>query len=550
MNSLEDYTHITNDLATSLPSWSFLNVFKRKGLQAICGLIHKKIKVDEKETQVVYKISAYPDRVNEHEEFICSQTNKMRTFSPHFVYSYGSTTLPIVNRFIDENTKHNCHCENCINKQTKECTLFTKESDKTKYKPRHVLFLEYVSNIHLKHVLRSKDEQLIASQLILSLAAIQQGIDTLQFCHYDLHIDNVLLKECDPHSYFAYRFKNGETLLCPTRGYYPVFIDFGTSYTYYYPQEEYKNQSRVSIINSHLGLQPTLFDSLADTHQLIISALYECQFDSNKYYSIANHIMHQFRHIPMYRESGWKKCPFDVFKKIEEKIDDYEPNLEEECPLWKYKRSQLIDSISLGISLPFKPLGQEVYKKLKETYNCQSKKTETMLDEAFAYSFKIICTQLTNIQRSLQLEESDKGCKTKKEELYYIIREIIECKTLEECKELKTKYKMGKKCNLALVYQTLKDCTQLLSHFYYYEFKQNEETLHSIYSKLTYRTSIDIANYLFQHSPCRPTKKGIVDVYCFDIQTMTTKVKKIDTTTYKPGKKWRDSICNTLFTPT
>ena len=543
MNSIEEINHITYDIKQNLNTWEFVNVFKRKGLQAICGLLTKKIKTNAS-TQVVYKLSAHPDRVNEHEDFICSQTNKMRSFSPHFVCSYGSTVLPISNEFIEENIKHACHCENCKKKTEKKHTLFTQKGET---RIRHVLFLEYVSNIHLKHALRTKDDQLISSQLILCLAAIQQGLDTLQFCHYDLHIDNVLLKECDPHSYFAYRFKNGQTLLCPTRGYYPVFIDFGTSHTYFYPHKEYKNKARVSIINSHLGLQPTLCDQFADIHQLIISALYECQFDSNHYYSVANHIMHYFRHIPMYRESGWKKCPFDVFKVIEKKIDEYEPTLETECSVWKYKRSQLIDSISLAITLPYEPLDSSSQQQLKERYQIVSKQKGTLLDELFVASFKIICTQLTNIQRSLQLSETDKGCKTKKDDLYYILREIVECKSVEDCKQIKLNYKMGKKCNVPLLYQSIIDCASILSHFYHHEFKQNEETLQSMYANVPFKSSIDIAQYLLQHVPCRPTKKGLVDVYCFDIQTMTTKLNRIDTTTYRPGKQWRERICSELF---
>lgn len=544
MNSLEEINHITTDLHTNINMWKFINVFKRKGLQAICGLLQKKIKLqhseEEKEVQVVYKLSAHPDRVNEHEDFICSQTNKMRAFSPHFVVSYGSTTLPISNHFIDDHTKHTCKCEDCKKRESGHHTIFTKDKDT---KDRHILFLEYVSNVHLKHALRTKDDKLITSQLVLCLAAIQQGVDTLQFCHYDLHIDNVLLKECDPHSYFAYRFKNGETILCPTRGYYPVFIDFGTSYTYFYPHPDYHNKSRVSIINSHLGLQPTIYDKFADIHQLIVSALYECQFDSKIYYSITNQIMHHFRHIPIYRESGWKKCPFDVFKEIEHKIDEYEPTLEVDCPIWKHKRSQCIDTLSLAISLPYTELDSSTQKTMKDRYKPKSKE----LDELFALAFKTFCTQITNIQRSLQLSETDKGCKTKKEELFYILREIVECKNVEECKQLKQKYKMGKKCNLELLYVAVQDCSLLLSHFYYNEFKKNEDILQTMYSKLLFKTGIDVANYLLQHAPIRPTKQGMVDVYCFDIQTMSTKVYKLDTTTYKPGKKWRDTVCTQLF---
>ncbi len=250
-----------------------------------------------------------------------------------------------------------------------------------------------------------------------------------------------------------------------------------------------------------------------------------------------------------------KKCPLDVFVYIENKIDEYEPTLEDECPIWSEKRSQLIDILSLGITLPFKQIEDDNdIQKLKIKYNCQTKQKQSIIDEAFTSSFKQVCLQITNIQRSLQLI-SDKSstikaeCKQEKDsrEIYYILREIIECETENNAKELKLKYKMGKKCNITLLYQSLQDFCKLLSHLYEVEFSKNKEVLEAMYSKLYFQSSTQIANYLLQHVPIRPTTRGIVDVHCFDIQTMTTKVLTIDTTTYKPGKKWREETCQLLF---
>jgi len=559
MQQTTNIQFITNDLKHNLQEWNVTSVFKRKGIQAICGCIEKKIKgTDENPTRVVYKLSAYPDRTNEHEEFICSQTNQLRCVSPHFVASYGSANLPITNTFIEENSKYVCKCENCSKLEASNHTIFTRESDQTKYKHRHVLFLEYISHIHLKHALRTGNKQLSMSQIILSLAAIQQGIDAIQFCHYDLHIDNILVKECDPHSYFAYRFKNGETVLCPTRGYYPVFIDFGTSYTYFYTQPEYNNQCRVSTINSHYGLQPTLFDRLADVHQLIISGLYECQLDSDTYYALTTHVMHHFRTLPLYRTSGWKKCSFDVFTLLTERIAEYEPSLEDDYPIWGNKPSQLIDVLALGIRLPFTQITNgECIKQFKQKYKCHSKEKEEIIQEALASSFKEICIQTTNIQRSLQLgpeekqnnngNNTNKGCKQDKYEIYYILREIVEATSEQKAKDIKGIYKMGKKCNTVLLYHSIKDFCKLLSHFYEIEFTKNKEIVETMYKDIYFTGITHIINYFLQHIPIRPSMKGIVDVHCYDMQTMTTKVCKLDTTTYRPGRQWRNQVCDTLF---
>jgi hypothetical protein len=559
-----NFEQVSNDIRQNFDSWEFNNVFERKGIAAVCGTLKRKI--DTNYPEIVYKISAYHDRVCEHEEMILSKINELKQYTPHFVGLYDSKVIPITNKFIDDNAKYICKCENCKSDKNKneKHTLFTTTQNTKDSRERLVLFLEYVSNIHLKHALRANDNQLSACQLIMSLAAVHQGIEHANLCHYDLHIDNILLKECELDSYFAYRFKNGKMLLTPTRGYYPVIIDFGTSHIADYINPTKKNKCRTSIVNSYNGLQPVLFDKLIDSHQLIISSMFELEKVSEMYRYISTKFMEHFSNIIIFREQGWKKMPFDIFNLITDKIIEYEPSIEDDYPIMTTKQSELIDLLTLSIALPFKPLSSDEKQSLYQKYIVNNpqlnkvKREEDKISNLLAITFKDICIQITNIQRSLNLitttattiktEQTDNNiiCSLQSDEIYYIIREIVEADR-SQLDEIRLKYKMGKKCNLVKLWNTIQDNSVLLSHFYYQYFLTNKEIIDEWYSSISFQDSIDIAYFLESLVPIKPLSEKIVNVHCFDSMTQSKTVKQIDTSTYQPGNKWRQTILNQLF---
>ena len=469
--------------------------------------------------------------------------------------------MNIANKFIDDNGKNSCKCENCKSEEKEKelikdknpITLFSTSQASTnintlKCKERKVLFMEYVSNIHLKHAMRTNNDQLSATQLIMCLAAIQQGIDYNGLCHYDLHIDNILLKECDPNCYYAYRFKDGNTILTPTLGYYPVFIDFGTSYIHSYVQPDNKYNCKTSVINSQNGLQSTVFDKFIDAHQLIISSMFELEKISDRFHYLSTEFMKHFHQIKIYRETGWKSLPFDIFNLLLNKIEEYDPSIEDEYPIMQTQQSDLIELLSLSIQLPFKPASDDDVKGMCKKYNLKYKSNSDSTDQCVGYLIKNICIHITKIQRSLNLIKDDKEeCNLNDDEIYYIIREIIETKNPEELETIRTKYKMGKKCELKKCWNYIQDLSIFLSSLYYQYFRTHEEIINDMYKSLPYKEVYDIAYYLQKHVPVRPIEYGTVDVYCFDSITKTQTVKKLDTSDYKPGSEWIKTKCKSLF---
>ena len=541
---------IQKDLQDNFDDWSFNTVFKRKGVQAICGLMNKKSKSDM--PPIVYKVGAFPERSLEHEEVIMNACNNLRSFSPHFVYLYHSKIINVCNKFIEHNVKHTCSCENCKNdrlKNNNKFNILSSSQNIKDYKERKILFMEYVSNIHLKHALRANDDYLATCLLVMCMAAIHQGIESKGLCHYDLHIDNILIKECDPHSYFAYRFKNGKTILTPTRGYYPIFIDFGTGYTHSYIKSENNYNCKTSVINTHNGLQPTVFDKFVDAHQLITSSLYELESISDRYYNISTLFYKEFISVPIFHETGWKRLPFDIYTIFLNKIEDYDPKIETDYPIWNDQQSEFIEILSLSITLPFKTIADSELINCCKKYNIQYdfKNTTKSFDQLFGYLFKNICIQVTNIQRSLNLIKNEENCITNEDEIYYIIREIIESKTEQEAANIHSKYKMGKKCDTKKCWKLIKDLAPLLSSFYTQYFKTHESVIQDMYKNVPFEDSVDIAYFLQKNTFCNPTYLGEVDVYCFDSITQTSTVKKLNTQLLHPTLSSLQQNANLLF---
>lgn len=561
---MQIFSDISNSLKTNFKDWSFQNVFNRKGVQAICGTLTNSTEFSNSypfnttTNTIVYKVGAHPDKVNEHEADIMYEMNSLKEYSPHFTYIFHSDNLVINDNFINTNFKDS-------KLHSTGSTLFSLSNNSFENRERFVLFMEYISNTHLKHALRTNDETLSSCLIVMCLAAIQQGIDHCNFNHYDLHIDNILVKECEQNSFFAYRFKDNTPILTPTKGFYPVFIDYGTSYTQNY--NTIGNMCKTSVINAHHGLQPTLFDELVDVHQMLFNSVYEAEKESEKYDHIATHLMHIFKYVKMTREMGWKILPFDIFDCILNKICDYKPNIEDDYQIMHEKQSEIIDLLTLSIELPFKLINSETLKNIEQYYpaklknksknknkssseeNILSEHNQKKCEHLLAESFDLWCKLITDVQKSLIKNKYIKFSHTKDDNdnqnqpLYYIIRDIV---TNSSIPTYITKYKDYEKWNIPKIKTVTSHISNLLSHFYYQYFNTHETVIKEMYSNLKYRKVVDFANFIQQHAPVRPiSNDGII--YVFDSVTKTQKKITRDMSDYEPGKKWRTKVLNEIF---
>jgi hypothetical protein len=561
---MQIFNNISDSLKNNFKDWSFQNVFDRKGVQAVCGTLTNSnnfinsYPFNTTTNTIVYKVGAHPERINEHEADVMYETNSLKEYSPHFTYLFHSANLVINDNFIYTNFKDSKN-------SSTGTTLFSVSNNSVENKERFVLFMEYISNIHLKHVLRLNDDTLSSCLIVMCLAAIQQGIDHCKFNHYDLHIDNILIKECEQNSFFAYRFKDNTTILTPTKGFYPVFIDYGTSYTQNY--NSIGNKCKTSVINAYHGLQPTVFDELIDVHQMLFNSVYESEKESVRYDHISTHLMHIFKYVKMTREMGWKILPFDIFDCILNKICEYKPNIEDDYQIMNEKQSEIIDLLTLSIELPFKLIDSETLKNIEQFYPDKSKnknKTkkiinndENILSEhnqkkceyLLSESFEMWCKLITDVQKSLIKNKYIKYMHPKDEndnpnrDLYYIIRDII---TNTDIPSYIANYKDNEKWNIQKIKTVTSHISNLLSHFYYQYFNTHETVIKEMYSKMKFKKIADFSNFIQQHAPVRPVSNDSI-IYVFDSITKTQKKITRDMSDYEPGKKWRTKVLNEIF---
>jgi hypothetical protein len=330
----------------------YVQVFDTKGVQGLTGILNFK----KTKEQVVFKVSFDIDFSLEHEYKILERINVIKQFCPHFVGTFGMTCLPISNKFISDNCQDSdyesdssenedsneddseCDCKDC---KSRKLSLFDNDPN---YLPTNILFLDYVSDLSYYKILKFGHKNIIHSQILMLMCALELSQKSIKFTHYDLHLDNILIKTCDENRYHIYIIE-GKKYLVPTNGYYPVLIDMGNSYV---DTLEGKNLTS-TLMNYHNGLQPNQFDRLNDVHHLLMSTFDYLEYKSPMWYSMCYRVMHEFRHIPIFRGKGWKKLPNDISESLMDYINEHIPSTN----ILKDYEYNLIDIISHIVELPF-----------------------------------------------------------------------------------------------------------------------------------------------------------------------------------------------------
>lgn len=134
---------------------------------------------------------------------------------------------------------------------------------------RKCVFMEEIKGGDLLTVIlncrESPDVISLLQQTLISVAAGQELID---FTHYDLHVENVLVKKTNDDIH-AYIFPDGRVYTIETNGLCPVIIDYGFAHT--------SESTRLlpSIYHNEAGFQPQHFSPLSDVMTLLCSTTFE-----------------------------------------------------------------------------------------------------------------------------------------------------------------------------------------------------------------------------------------------------------------------------------
>lgn len=357
--------------------FNFVKVFGSESVQGTAGIISLK---GIKDVPIVFKISNSIDYAIEHESQILNDLETIEEFCPHFMSKFGMIELPVACIFFYD---------------PEENVGFMEDSGNYMITP--VLFTEYVSRYTFYHFLMTHNITLCNSLMLQLISGLVMAQDHISFTHYDMHLDNTLVRCCDKNTIHIYKFskKHNDMLYVPTHGYVPVVIDMGSSYS--------KNVTNLTTSIEHYehGLQSCVYDSMNDFHHLMLSASSSLAEDISHYEKFYYDLMCYFCPIPMYREKGWKILKYDLV----EEIMDY---LFDNCEFSKERKKRHL----------FRDYFEDIIEMLN---GCVSLPLKTMTIEQINERLPAIWDQLfSEIEKILECEVLSDDM-----EAFYIFKEIV-----------------------------------------------------------------------------------------------------------------------------
>lgn len=476
---------------------NFVRLFSSESVQGTAGIVTLK-GVDN--VPIVFKVSNGVDYAIEHESIVLNDLKEIEKFCPHFMSRYTTIELPVCSLFFSDPSDELGFME-----------------DSTDYLMTPVMFTEYISKYTYYHFLMTGNVSVINSLILQSLCALSISQHHSKFTHYDLHLDNVLIKNCDVNTIHAYKLPNGQEIVIPTYGNVPVMIDMGSSYS------KSNTKLTTSIEHYHHGLQSCVFDKMNDLHHFLLSTL-SCLSEGKEYYqNVYYNVMCLFATIPLLRNKGWKILDYDLVEEAEEYLIsncEFAKNKRERHAFREYF-SDIIETINASIDIPFKEFSiEEINSKLPKLW-----------DTLFSHIYKIITSEsvsndtecvyiikeIVNTYNKIRNGENTNSCiETVKNRLNTILEP-------SECKQIKIKE----------IISVLSELSDYLGAFYNMFLKNNMKVINDAYNLMRDGFKIndvnDFIRVLQKVIPCSFDVKenDVYTVYYFDSIEKTSSKKEI-----------------------
>lgn len=257
----------------------------KSGKQGLVGLILDK----SDKTIKVYKFSTTLNQLGTHEYKIMKSLSTINQISPFFTQAYELVNCNINSNFEEANNPF-------------ELT--------TKYKYNvDVCISEYVGNARkltsfLRHPKQVNDNIIISllKQIFVGLLMAQKNVN---FSHYDLHSENVLVQKCsynDVYVWYDHTLKRGYVV--PSLGYIPRIIDYGFSYS-----DNLQGTSITSPLSfmkeGYFSVHPDQFADLRILGVCVLDDLYHYRRDGYLFIYLKRIIKNMFKDTNIDWESGW-----------------------------------------------------------------------------------------------------------------------------------------------------------------------------------------------------------------------------------------------------
>jgi len=296
----------------------------------------------------VFKIPKEVNTLVEHELKVSQDMEELSIYLPHFnrVYEVQRNVkcyIPEKKKLVDNFNPFDQY--NCI-----------RDVSIIEYIPSKLTLLKYVT----ESIFSGYTDTLI-HQVVVGLFIAQQEKN---FTHYDLHLENILLRRCLKRTFFWYKFMyEGVVIdrLIFTNGYFPVIFDYGFAYSKGLEGTNYTN----SLFFTNKGYTPFKFDPINDFKTLMVRLAYT-KGSSAKFKNFANtHFLKSNRlKIKLDRETGWIKSTISsaariVCKRLDKIMKEMDLNHKNN---FIYKElDNLVDLFGILITLP---IGRNNYNTL------------------------------------------------------------------------------------------------------------------------------------------------------------------------------------------
>ncbi|CCA61393.1 hypothetical protein AV955_gp036 [Diadromus pulchellus ascovirus 4a] len=159
---------------------------------------------------------------------------------------------------------------------------------------------EYLDNfVTLHKFIRTHPAEEVHSVVFQLVIALVVARRRARFVHNDLHTSNVVVKKCDKNLFILYRFDfagKKRVALVKTRGYYPVIIDYGLSYS-----SECDGMGLETCDLDKLGIITYKYDAVSDILRLgTILATY------NTSPGLSSAVKKVFANVPLRKNTAWE----------------------------------------------------------------------------------------------------------------------------------------------------------------------------------------------------------------------------------------------------
>lgn len=221
------------------------------------------------------------------------------------------------------------------------CTSILRDVSILEYIPSKTTLLQFVKKKQFGSQTRS-----LLHQLVLAIFIAQQEV---KFSHYDLHLENVLIRKCVTRTFFLYKFEfEGVQMkrLLFSEGFFPVLFDYGFAFSEGLNYQSFKN----SFYYSNKGYTPFIFDDTVDFRTLMVrlNRVRGCPRDLQTY--VEDTFLRGI--IKIDKETGWINSKTDsIGRTVSNKLLKYFPEARCRGFLNKYL-DEIVDLFGTLIKLP------------------------------------------------------------------------------------------------------------------------------------------------------------------------------------------------------